>query len=221
MGGPIAIAARCNDGQAICLEGWTNYTPRMVINGDTLSGNDATVRGILKEVIALPDFAGPQPFRAIGYGMIVVDFVARQIHSLQGYTTFDRRLLLQLLDINATGWRGDTFVNVLSTEAKWLLAHGKVRLTHLNGDPVEEEVLTRDRALELLGEESGPAWLTGVRKRYSIAIDTSPFEIFDYGESGPLTAMKARLREAGFPMTRADGLNAMFQKTSTRKSRTA
>lgn len=217
MGGSIAIAARFNDGETICLEGWTNYTPRMIINGDTLSGDDTTVRRILGEVMALPDFAGPQPFRAIGYGMIVVDFVARQIHSLQGYTSFDHKMLLQLLDINATGWRGDTFVNVLSTEAEWLLAQGKVRLTHLNGDPIEEEILTRDRAIELLDQESGPAWLQGVRKRHDVMINVSPFEVFDYGEHGPLTGMKARLKDAGFPMTKTQGLNATIARNATEK----
>ena len=216
MGGSIAIAARFNDGQAICIDGWTNFIPDMVMNATTLSGEDRVVRDTMLEAAAHPTYDGPQPFRAYGYGIVVIDFVAREIHSMQGYTNFTNKMLLQLIDMRKTGWQGMKYVNVLSAEGKGLLEAGRVTVTERNGKPCEPEKLTAETALKLLDADAR-ATMNGATPSYAmLTIDTAPFTVIEYPEGGSLTAMKKRLAEVGFPMTKAEGLNAMLKKIGQR-----
>lgn len=212
MGGSIALAARFNDGETICVDGWTNFMPRMIKNGTTLSGDDAIVREVLMDVARHESYAGPQRFGADGYGIVVIDFIAREIHSMQGYTSFDRPSLNQLLDINATGWKGMRYVNVLSDEGGGLLDAGRVRMTAVDGVACEPVTLTRETAIKML-DTNVFKFLSGKSPAFvDIEIDLSPFVLHEYPEDSPLTAMKARLRAVGFPMTKAEGLNTIFSK---------
>lgn len=228
MGGSIAIAARFNDGQTICVDGWTNFIPNMVMNAITLSGDDSIVRRTLLKAAEHENYDGPQPLRAHGYGIVVIDFVAREIHSMQGYTSFGHKMLSQLLDLNASGWRdaeGDAekaithpflpnkiYLNTLSEEANGLLDAGRVHKVGINGEPCERETLDRERAVALLDEETRAFLEESGRSFIELLMDTAPFTVHEYPEGGSLSDMKARLRAVGFPMTKADGLNAIFKK---------
>lgn len=219
MGGSIAIAARFNDGQTICVDGWTNFIPRMVMNDATLSGDDAVVRQTLLEVASHPSYSGPQPFREHGYGMVVIDFVGRTIHSKQGYTSFDRKTLAQMLDINATGWKDGVYVNVISDESGGLLDAGRVIKVSVDSTECEPEVMTRETTIAALDADMVSFMEGGNRKFIGLRIDTAPFTVHEYPENGTLDAMKAGLRAAGFPMTKSEGLNAMLpaRSATTRK----
>lgn len=216
MGGSIAIAARFNDGQAICVDGWTNFIPNMVMNAATLSGDDRIVRDNLMECAQLSSYGGPQPFRAHGYGIVVIDFVAREIHSMQGYTGFRHKILLQLSNMKKSGWQGMKYVNVLSSEAEGLLDAGRISVTRRGGEDCEPELLDRKKALKLLDADTR-ASMTGATPSFiELTIDTAPFKVVDYEEGGSLTAMKKRLAEVGFPMTKAEGLNNIFKQLGKR-----
>ena len=45
-----------------------------------------------------------------------------------------------------------------------------------------------------------------------VEVDIAAFKVFDYPEGGALVDMKKHLRIAGFPLTKAEGLNAMFAR---------
>lgn len=215
MGGTISIAARFNDGQAVCVDGWTNFIPRMVVNATTLSGDDRIVRETLLEVATHGNYEGPQPFRASGYGMVAVDFVGRAIHSMQGYTSFVRKMVGQLGDLNGSGWKDGVFVNVVSEEGGGLLDAGRVLHVATNRVELPEPViLTREAVIAMLDNETHRLLEGGNRDFHELRIDTAPFVVHEYPEGGSLSAMKERLRAAGFPLTRKEGLNSMFkQKT--------
>lgn len=212
MGGSIAIAARFNDGQAVCVDGWTNFIPRMVMNATTLSGNDAVVREMLIEVAAHPSYAGVQPFRPRGYGIVVIDFVAREIHSRQGYTSFTDKTLNQLLDLGASGWKDGVFTNVLSAEADDLLEAGRVRQVAVDGAACNPVTLTRDMALAMLDADTRTFLQGGTRTYVELLIDTAPFTVHDHPEDASIAAMRMHLATTGFPLTRHDGLNAMLPR---------
>jgi hypothetical protein len=214
MGGSIAIAARFNDGEAICIDGWTNFIPRMVMNDVTLSGDDSVVRATLMEAAAHEAYSGPRPFGEHGYGIVVIDFVSRMIHSKQGYTGFTEKMPSQLLELNECGWRdgpeGPHYVQVLSEEAKAMLDAGRVRKTSIDGEPCEPVLLDQEASLAMLREEF-VAFMSGGSKPFvGLTIDTAPFTIHDHPECGTLTAMREDLRDAGFPLTKAQGLNRML-----------
>lgn len=219
MGGSIAIAARFNNGEAICVDGYTNFMPSMIVNNTTLSGDDSIVRKTLMEVSAHPNYFGPQPFRVIGYGMVVVDFIAHRIHSMQGYTNFTHRYTNQLFDINKSGWRDGTFVHVISEQAETLLDNNRIYVVSVNGEDVERTLLTRDHLMaetEDYHARTMEYWRTGENPPASlfteIEIVTDPFEVIEYQEGTSLASMKQALCLGGFPLTKRDGLNALFSK---------
>lgn len=229
MGGQINIAARFNDGEAICVDGWTNFIPRMVMNETTLSGDDSVVRETLLETLRHDSYAGPQPFRASGYGIVVVDFIDRTIHSMQGYTSFSgHRILGHFMDFNESGWQGGGILkgieNFLSTgstcdyrvtftkEGLSLLHAGRVLLAYEGGEEIDPRVLTEEEARTIMKEDAGRFLLSKPRPPSMAEVNLAPFKVFDYPEGGPLTDMKTHLRGAGFPLRKEDGLNAMFAR---------
>lgn len=208
MGGYLNIAARFNNGDAICIEGYTNFLTSMIVNPATFSGDDSIVRSSLMEAAQHKDLKGPCKFQKTGYGIVVIDFIGKSIHSLQGYTSFTEKSLIQLLDINATGWQGSVFVNKLSTDSEALLDAGKINISNYEGVP--SQTLNKELALKLL-EDDHKGFMDGTgRQFYFINIDPAPFTVFDYDEDDSLTAMKVRLKGDGFPLTKSDGLNAIF-----------
>lgn len=214
MGGSIAIAARFNDGQAICIDGWTNFIPRMVMNATTLSGDDSVVRSMLMEAAAHPSYAGPCTLRGHGYGMFVIDFVDRTIHSKQSYTSFGEKFLNEFLDLKQTGWRegpdGPHFVQVLSESGGSLIDAGRVAKSSIDREPCPSEKLDRAMILEMLRQDFVAFFSEAPKTFIGVTVDMAPFVVIDYPDDGTLNAMKDHLREAGFPMTKGEGLNAIL-----------
>ena len=231
MGGSINIAARFNDGDAICVDGWTNFIPRMVMNETTLSGDDSVVRETLLETMRHDSYAGPQPFRASGYGIVVIDFVDRAIHSMQGYTGFgERKILASFTDLNRTGWTGDEAARLksmmdfhengnmdgfevhASEEGRSLMDAGRLRVVESAGKPIEPYVLDEKRFVELVKTDTARFLRNQERDMPIVEVDIATFKVFDYPEGGTLVDMKKHLAIAGFPLTKAEGLNAMFAR---------
>lgn len=227
MGGSINIAARFNDGEAICIDGWTNFIPRMVMNQTTLSGDDRIVRETLMEAAAQKHYAGAQPFRASGYGIVVIDFVAKAIHSMQGYTGFSRRKILgHFMDFGGTGWKGEgdlrgmqkflengsleDYEVKISEEGLSLMKAGRLKVVENNGEDIEPYVLDEQKMIDLVKDDTARFLRNQERDIPLVQVDLKPFAAFDYPEGGSLVSMKQQLRDAGFPLTKAEGLNAMF-----------
>jgi hypothetical protein len=231
MGGSINIAARFNDGDAICVDGWTNFIPRMVMNETTLSGDDSVVRETLLETMRHDSYAGPQPFRASGYGIVVIDFIDRAIHSMQGYTGFaERKILANFTDLNRTGWTGDETARLksmmdfhekgnmdgfevhASEEGRSLMEAGRLRVVESAGKPIEPYVLDEGRFVDLVKQDTARFLRNETRDMPMVEVDIAAFKVFDYPEGGTLVDMKKHLGIAGFPLTKAEGLNAMFAR---------
>jgi len=231
MGGQINIAARFNDGDAICVDGWTNFIPRMVMNETTLSGDDSVVRETLLETMRHDSYDGPQPFRASGYGIVVIDFIDKTIHSMQGYTGFgERKLLASFVDLRSSGWKGeeedrarymmdflqdgkmDNFEVNPTKEGQSLLEAGRLRVVESAGKDIEPYLLDVDKLVELTKNDTAQFLRNQERDMPQVVVDLTPFRVIDYPESGSLTDMKTHLRGAGFPLRKEDGLNAMFAR---------
>lgn len=211
MGGSVAIAARFNNGDAICIEGWTNYMPWMIINDTTFSGDDSIVRKTLLETVGGEYYGDPLPLRKSGYGIVVIDFITREIHSIQGYCSFGTRWIGQLVEINECRWEGDEFVQPLSKEGKSLVDAGRIYASRMPGEP--EEHITTERAVEILKKNAKILRGSEKEEYQSIRINTAPFVVHDYGEDASITPIKARLKETGFPLTRKEGLNAILTQS--------
>lgn len=212
MGGSINVAARFGNGETICLDGWTNFLPEMILNATTLSGDDTIVRRMLREAATEEGYAGPQPFRRSGYGIVVIDFVGQRIHSMQGYTSFSRIMASQLLDKQAGNRRDRPFEAVLSQDAAEMLDAGRISHVANGASEIEPVILDRESGLELAGSDY-ETWRSAHGSPFpTVSIDVAPFVLIDHPEDAPLTAMKADLAGVGFPMKAADGLNAMFRE---------
>ena len=120
MGGSITLASRFNDGETICIDAWTNFIPAMVLNSTTLSGDDTIVRQTMQEYLAQNKFT-TAPLRKSGYGIVVIDFIEKEIHSIQEYTNFQHVYPASFLDFSRSGWFGDVFEHVLKDQLKQLL----------------------------------------------------------------------------------------------------
>lgn len=215
MGGSINIAARFNDGSAICIDGWTNFIPDMILNETTLSGDDSIVRKTLFEAAAHEHFDGPQRFIQSGYGMVVIDFIAREIHSKQGYTSFEWKSLAQFADLNASGWQGNPlnplskFHYQLKSESIGLLKAGRIYTK--DDESAHKEFMSEQIILERLYDDFNSKRLSPTYHR-EYYIDTAPFKVFDYDEMSGFAEMKRNLTKSGFPMKKSDGLNKIFDK---------
>jgi len=152
----------------------------------------------------------------------VIDFPSKEIHSIQEYCSFTQRSLIQLLDIKATGWKGrwprSKFVNVLSEESKILLAKNRVKLVCLQDGQKVKEDLDHNLAMKLLDEDAESSLRGKDRKIYFIEIDPNPFDVHDYGKDHNFNNVKLHLREKGFPLTKAEGLNSIFSQTRNQQS---
>ena len=232
MGGTINIAARFNDGEAICIDGWTNFIPNMVMNDTTLSGDDSVVRETLLEVANHQNYDGPQPFRASGYGIVVIDFIDKTIHSMQGYTNFSGdRMLAHFMDFNQSGWKGEGQIKgmekflesgdlseykvIPSEEGRSLIQAQRLRLVSMDGERVEPRAISEQEMVDLIRENTGQLLKSEGKGGPFVEVDITPFIVIDYPENTPLTSMKNNLRKAGFPLTKAEGLNAMLKNKET------
>lgn len=228
MGGRINIAARFNDGQAICVEGWTNFIPRMIMNDTTLSGDDSVVRKTLLEVANHENYDGPQSFGAEGYGIVVIDFIEKTIHSMQGYTSFTGdKTIAHFIDFQESGWPKEDTAQIvlkaidtgemgeykvtLSDEAESLLDGGRIRLVKINGESVEPRVIDKKQIVELNREDALLFLRNEKTKIPLLHVDVSPFKVVDYPENTSLFVMKEELKKSGFPLTKKDGLNSIFE----------
>ena len=212
MGGCIPIAARFNNGDVICVDGWTNFMPDMIKNQATLSGDDSVVRKTLTEIITMDGYEGLQPFRAYGYGMVVIDFISKQIHSMQGYCNLDGELIIQMRDKSKTGFKS---TSALSDRARDLIAAGRAHLANWDFQPIPGGELTIDNAQDYLNMAYNKPLINMTPEMIEsaiecVAIDLDPFVLHEYPEGTSLTLMKDRLRAVGFPLTKADGLNKAF-----------
>lgn len=210
MGGPIAVAARFNDGETICVEGWTNFLPNMIHNETTLSGDDSIVKADLLKAASLNVYAGPIRLAPRGYGIVIIDFVERTIHSMQGYTRMGTTYLSDLTDQKKTGWKDGVFRNVLSEGRGSLLDAGRVSIVATQGERHDPVRIDRHSALALL-DEKFLMFMSG--KGLSVvemSIDMSPFVLHEYEESNTMTPIRRRLARTGFPLKKADGLNRML-----------
>ena len=211
MGGSITIAARFNDGTTICIEGWTNFLPKMIMNNKTLSGDDSIVREILFKASRIESYIGPVPFRAIDYGIVVIDFKSKQIHSMQEYTNFDKKYVDEFIELSKPKCLTGNTIE-LSKENKSLIDAGRVKIISINGVACTPKVLTPTAAIKIF-EKKKMLFMSGKGPIITeTSIDLTPFQLFSYPESTSLTKMKKRLSTVGFPMTKKNGLNSIFNQ---------
>lgn len=208
MGGTINVAARFHDGTTICIDSWTNLLPRMIMNKETLSGDDNIVRETLMEVAAHEDYAGPQQLRSAGYGIVIIDFIGKTIHSKQGYTSFEYKTPNQLLDFNETGWKNGKMIDILSEEGKGLLQQERVKTTEKIGNIEKDQIINAEQALMIIKKQRSPS----NPKITYLKIITDPMKVIEYDEDCKHKEITDNLRKAGFPMTQKEGLNAIFKQ---------
>lgn len=184
MGGRINIAVRLNDGKTVCVDDWTNTLSPIILNETTLSGDDSVVRDHIGRIINHKDYGGRQPFRKSQYGIVVIDFLTKEIHSQQGYASFDRILAAQLFDVG----KSSASKKVLKTGSAELLDNGRITIFGSLFRISKSSALNIDIYTDL-------------------KIDLSPMKLFEYREDDSLTNMKTHLRKTGFPINKKDGLN--------------
>ncbi len=211
MGGSINIAARFNNGETICVSGWTNFIPNMILNETTLSGDDSIVRRDLMASAIHENYDGPQPFHSSGYGMVAIDFISKQIHSKQGYTSFDRKYINSLVDLNKSGYVDGEFHHHLKAESQSLIENGRVFIASNNGIECDPIQLTSEMALDFLAKDLKAMMTDDDRMFIELRINLKPFTVIEYPEERGLCDMKSALCDVDFPLTKKNGLNRLFE----------
>lgn len=214
MGGSVNVAMRFKDGRAVCQERWTNNTSYW-LKRPALYESEAGALEYLALVADNDHVVDPhapgllQPLRNDEYGLIVIDYVTMTILENNGYTS------LSSFDAVHTG--GDDPSEAFLECA----AAGRLRMRRRTfnmrgglstkvaediGDPLKHDEAIRAGRLahdEIFRERTKG----GDRIRTDFIIDPSPFTVERLPERDT-KRMRQRLREIGFPMKRADGLNA-------------
>ena len=89
---------------------------------------------------------------------------------------------------------------------------GRLRVVETAGKPIEPYVLDEGMFVELVKQDTARFLRNETRDMPMVEVDIAAFKVFDYPEGGTLVDMKKHLGIAGFPLTKAEGLNAMFAR---------
>ena len=100
----------------------------------------------------------------------------------------------------------------ISDEGKSLIKAGRLRVVESAGKPIDPYVLDENKFVELVKHDAAQFLRNEARDMPLVEVDTATFKVFDYPEGGTLVDMKKHLGIAGFPLTKAEGLNAMFAR---------
>ena len=95
MGGLYCLAVRRSDGSEFISERHTNYIPSWSTNPDILEDGDVVTEwlGLAKKGAHHPDIPAWDTISYSEYGVLLVDFVSKQILSCQGYAEPGRFLV--------------------------------------------------------------------------------------------------------------------------------
>lgn len=213
MGGSVNVAIRLSNGDTTCNEHWTNPISYW-LKRPALYASDQGAREYLAEYAALhatDGYGHPKPLSNAEYGLVVIDYVTKTILSNNGYTELDsfhpveavhERTPSAFQECAEAGLLRLQTTKYKRAKPEW----EKIEDTESSNLPAETAMKI---AMEVWEKESRPSLraLLGTVTMSRFLIDTAPFtiEIFPEGET---KAMRARLREIGFPMTREAGLNA-------------
>ena len=212
MGGSVNVAIRLLDGTTVCQEHWTNATGYW-LKRPALYESDQGARDYLAEYAGHDNdgYGSPQPVRNNSYGLIVVDYVTHVILDNNGYTEMDRFHPVKVeIEEGQSAFRECAAAGRLRlretvfkrTKPDWT----RVRQTIGDNLPPETAIETARR---IYREDTtpNPLRLIGNIVIHDFVIDTHPFTVERF-EQDDTRGMRARLREMGFPMTRAQGVNA-------------
>jgi hypothetical protein len=238
MGGVINVAIRLRDGRAFCQERWTNNMPHWFQDPKMFDGDEEHVMGYINMVadndwIANPHAPGtPQPVENSEYGLIVWDFMTGTILDNNHYSqpsSFDpiatggdmlKENFTKMADAGRIFMRTHTY----PPRKKW--PTGGQRIPEDQITTTDTDVLSPEDA-KRLGEEAHHEMRARWRSddddqpttRVEFMVKTDPMTYYWMGdhseeydedtEQEPLSAeYLAKLKEIGFPMTEAEGLNA-------------
>jgi len=214
MGGSVTVAIRLSDGTAVCQDHWTNPTGYW-LKRPALYESDAGAREYLAEYAALENdrdgYGRPVRLANGEYGMIVIDYVTNVILENNGYTDLGMLSAIKakmgdrqnpLLECAAAGRLRLRTIEYRKAEPQWEV------VSDVTGPNLpEREALNEIRRINGLPGMMESVDLLGAQVMREFVIDTAPFTIERFPE-GETKAIRARLAEIGFPMTRRQGLNA-------------
>lgn len=229
MGGYVNIAVRLSDGRAVCQERWTNNMPAWFKRAEMFAGDPAHLKSYLDMVVnndylLNPGALGqPQPVENSEYGLIVWDFVSRTILDNNRYSNPTR---LSVYDTDLEGFddladRGLlTLVRTSYSRRDPMSSSEPAPPTVLERTRLKSADEAHDRIEKYESKERANYLSSADVIRMDFEIDTSPmtyvrFGEFDDIERDPETGHRplhpdflAKLRDIGFPMSAAEGLNA-------------
>jgi hypothetical protein len=243
LGGVVNVAIRLKDGRAFCQERWTNTMPHWFQDPKMFDGDEDHVMAYINAVaandwIANPHAPGiPQPVGNSEYGLVVWDFLTGTILDNNHYSC---PVEFDVVHVGGDN-RRESFVALAQAGRIFQRTyHFPPRAER--GDPdrrggdvpfTDTPILSPEDALRL-GEEAFQSEFGSYRpsRDYDAAFDylkfmvkADPMTYFwmrdhdeeDYDEEAgeqPLSAdYLAKLKEIGFPMTEAEGLNAHLPYT--------
>jgi hypothetical protein len=212
MGGSINVAIRFENGETVCQDQWTNYLPSWfrdpkMLEDETLARAFCAATST-KEYMADPTTHGrPQPVENNSYGLLVWDYATKSILDNNTYCP-----LLEF-DLVQTGgrMRSDEFVACAAAGRIIMEVLERRSLNGVLARLTYEEALAMGEQVWLESRQRTPEHLT------RFLVDPSPmtYQRFEVSPSGT-EAMRAKLRELDFPMSRKAGLNKTLPKITKR-----
>jgi hypothetical protein len=197
MGGSLTVWFRFRDGSTAAQQRWTNPLPYWMHHPRMFRGDREFVQSYLENSGRVE----PQPLAPTGYGLVVVDFAANRLLSMQDYTTFGRIHPSYLADPEWLASREAAQYAALLAEGRLCRElHGK-RTGH-SPHVIERIPVTLSDVGELCGMARAllkrNAILKGVR--WQFGVDTSPLQVeeFGFGSRSEAARMMARLDDLGF-----------------------
>ena len=202
MGGTINIAIRFSNGDAVCVNRWTNNTPYWFEDPDMFT-NEQHAKDYL--AMTLENDPKEDPYcsglsQRLGYseyGIVVFDYMTNTIIEKNEYSHIGQTS--GICDITRNLEKNhDIRENVLKciddnryTVSMW----NDEKLSYIPvGDKTPDEIkaMLYDRKTIL---------------NMMMDLDTRPMKLFHYSDDTPWKIIKKQLQDLGFPMTQKEGLN--------------
>jgi hypothetical protein len=140
MGGAVAFATRFSNGEVGCMDVWTNPLPYLIKTKQVMLDRDEdAVRTHYKECREVMERDGTPmhedaPLAPLGYGLVVLDFKANVLLSMQNYTGFDN-----FSELEACGHADDDkFESFLA-----FCEAGQIEMTRIDYDDAGENVISK------------------------------------------------------------------------------
>jgi len=210
MGGSVNVAIRLKNGEAFCVERWTNNIPFWLINHEMYVDDKHAVKYLSMTLENDPKVdkyctGKPQRLCNSSYGIIIFDYVTNTIIDNNEYSHLNRISSISSFERGYSKDMKETKYKI-HDHVKGLIEAGRIKdILKWNNTPIIKNP-TKTQVYDFLEKEKHDRF----EKSGYLMINTNPMMYCQYPSNhnkGSFKLIKKHLKDINFPMNKSQGLN--------------